>query len=652
MIALPALLTVYLSLHAGGYFPATPALVALVLGQIMVLRTTMAERPCGGYSRSLAIACAALALYALWGLGSALWSHALGRALVEFDRILMYLLVLVVFGSMRWSYGEARWMLRLLTLGLVAVCALALLSRVLPNLVPTGGDFAQNRLSYPLTYWNALGLVAALGVVFCLFLTSDARGHPAVRVLGAAGLPVAATTLYFTLSRGAIAACIIGLVVFVLVARPRGLVAGALALAAPVAIALSSAYDADLLVGGEPTSRAAVLQGHHVALVVLLCVLGAAALRALLCRLDTRVARANVPRLSRARLAALAGGALALVLILTFATGFSDRVAQDYRDFVGNRGVVLNGTDQRSRLTDPSSDGRIDHWRVAADALGRAPLKGTGLGTYEIQWARDRPSASVVVNAHSLYIETLSDLGIVGGLLLVLVLLVVLGAFARRARGPERALYGTLLAAGVAWALHSGVDWDWQMPATTLWLFAFGGVALSRRRAVEPTPPAQRWRLIAGVGWLALLVTPLLIFLSQSRLHEAEGAFGDGNCPRASSQALSSISTLDVRPEPYEILGYCDMRAGNANTAVLAMQKATKLDPDSWEPTYGLALALAGAGRDPTAALRLAVRQNPRQTLIRTALPGLSSPSAARRQAAARDATDVLLGSEQLSLSR
>jgi hypothetical protein len=82
LIVLPAALTAYLSFHAGGFFPATPALVALVLGQVMVLRTLAADAPFAGYTRALAIAATAFALYALWGLGSALWSHALGRALV------------------------------------------------------------------------------------------------------------------------------------------------------------------------------------------------------------------------------------------------------------------------------------------------------------------------------------------------------------------------------------------------------------------------------------------------------------------------------------------------------------------------------------------------------------------------------------------
>ena len=52
-----------------------------------------------------------------------------------------------------------------------------------------------------------------------------------------------------------------------------------------------------------------------------------------------------------------------------------------------------------------------------------------------------------------------------------------------RARGSRRSIYGALLAAGVVWALHAGVDWDWEMPVVTLGFFAVAGAALSPRRA-------------------------------------------------------------------------------------------------------------------------------------------------------------------------
>jgi len=71
-----------------------------------------------------------------------------------------------------------------------------------------------SRLDYPITYWNALGMLAGVGAVLGLHLSaSDWEPWP-VRVLAAALPPVAACTVYFTLSRGGIAATAVGLVAY------------------------------------------------------------------------------------------------------------------------------------------------------------------------------------------------------------------------------------------------------------------------------------------------------------------------------------------------------------------------------------------------------------------------------------------------------
>lgn len=72
--------------------------------------------------------------------------------------------------------------------------------------------------------------------------------------------------------------------------------------------------------------------------------------------------------------------------------------------------------------------------------------------------------------------------------------------FAARLGGPDRTLYAALFAAGLAWALHAGVDWDWQMPAVTLWVFALGGAALAapaRAPRIRFSPPLA---LRAAIG--------------------------------------------------------------------------------------------------------------------------------------------------------
>ena len=114
------------------------------------------------------------------------------------------------------------------------------------------------------------------------------RESRAARVLGAAVIPALASTLLLTLSRGAILAAVLGLVVFVVIGHPRSMACALLATVPATAIALVSTYSADLLVSDDPLTHAARDQGRNVAIVVALCVAGAALIRALLLRIDDR----------------------------------------------------------------------------------------------------------------------------------------------------------------------------------------------------------------------------------------------------------------------------------------------------------------------------------------------------------------------------
>src|SRR5262249_5193544 len=86
-----------------------------------------------------------------------------------------------------------------------------------------------------------------------------------------------------------------------------------------------------------------------------------------------------------------------------------------YRSFAAppNSGAQLS-----RRLLTLSSDGGIDLWRVAWRELEHHPLLGGGAGTYEEEWHVHRSSRFNVRDAHSLYLETLAELG-PGGLVLL-----------------------------------------------------------------------------------------------------------------------------------------------------------------------------------------------------------------------------------------
>src|ERR1039457_4320867 len=159
LMLLPGALIVFTGFNAGGYFPATPAIAAIVLTQILLVRIVQSRRPVGGFAPATLVAIAALGLYTLLPLASVLWSHAASRALIEFDRAWLYLLILVLFGTVRASRENLRRLIWGLLAGASIVCLAGLTSRVLPNLWPTAPNVSNQRLSYPVTYWNTLGLL-------------------------------------------------------------------------------------------------------------------------------------------------------------------------------------------------------------------------------------------------------------------------------------------------------------------------------------------------------------------------------------------------------------------------------------------------------------------------------------------------------------
>jgi O-antigen ligase len=668
---LPGALVVFMGFNAGGYFPAAPAVAVIVLAQILLVRIVRSRNPFEGLAPATLVAIGALGLYAALTLASALWSHASGRALIEFDRACLYLLVLILFGTVRASASNMRWLIRGLVIGASVVCLAGLISRVLPNVWHTAPNVSNERLSYPVTYWNTLGLLAALGIVLAFHLTCSLRERRLVRVLAAAVIPLLAATLFFTFSRGAIAAGSVGLVLYILVARPRGLLSGVLATAPPSVVLIVVAYHANLLDTVDPTTPAAVSQGHHVALVAGISAAACAALRLFFAlgldpRLRGATSRAQMSR--RARLAAIAG-AVAAVLVLGLALGVPRGVEHDWHRFIGGATPHGNASDLRQRLTDPANNGRTDLWRVALHGFSASPLHGYGAGMYQTLWDRNRPYFAYDINAHSLYLQAMAELGIPGLALLLILVGAVLVGLGMRARGPWRSLYGALLAAGVVWALRAGVDWDWEMPVITLPFFAAAGLALSPRahaglgrgaagagpgRGAAGAGPGRgatnAGRLVLAPLCLAAVVLGVLMIGSQSRLTDAEHALYASDCAKADSAARSSIKWLSARPQPYEILGFCDLRRGLLGPGVSAMDQALRRDPGSWESYYALAIAQASAGIDPRVAAERALRMNPREPLTRQAVKALGSSSPTEWMKRAPAVRAAALASNDLSI--
>ena len=260
---------------------------------------------------------------------------------------------------------------------------------------------------------------------------------------------------------------------------------------------------------------------------------------------------------------------------------------------------------------------------------------GNGAGTYALLWARDRPTGNNAADGHSLALETAAELGLVGAALVACLVLVLLGVLIVRA---WREGGGAAAAAGVAvmWTAHAAIDWGWEMPVVTVPALALGGVGVARAAAGAGGGAGRLPRIVAALGCLVLAITPLAMARSQERLNESVRAFRAGDCAASIEAALASNSAVGARPEPFQMLSFCDLRLGRPRLAVAQARKAVSLDPGSWEFRYSLGLVQAAVGQDPASALRQARRRNPRSTLVRRAQSRLSGRDAQRRSRRAR----------------
>jgi O-antigen ligase len=148
------------------------------------------------------------------------------------------------------------------------------------------------------------------------------------------------------------------------------------------------------------------------------------------------------------------------------------------------------------------------YWRAAWRQYEEHSALGSGAGTFQLHWLEHRPDdLSVlytpdVLDAHSLYIESLAELGPIGLALLAAAVGVPLLAALSRRHDPLVAL---ALPPYVAYLVHAGLDWDWELPAVTLAGLACAVCALvaareGQRRIVlfAPVRAALLVVLIAG----------------------------------------------------------------------------------------------------------------------------------------------------------
>lgn len=154
--------------------------------------------------------------------------------------------------------------------------------------------------------------------------------------------------------------------------------------------------------------------------------------------------------------------------------------------------------DQSERFTSLHAGDRILLWKIAWRSWKQHPMTGTGGDTYRLVYQQEKPEdAGEVLHAHSVWMELLSDTGIVAFLAFAafsagLLVIAAQNALRKGRSRRSRAIIAGSAAAATAYLISSTVDWNWYIPASTLPFFALAAVAagMTRRQRKRRETPA------------------------------------------------------------------------------------------------------------------------------------------------------------------
>jgi hypothetical protein len=574
----------------GGYFPTAWGWASVPLFWAAAVAATVRSET--SLSREEAFFLAALAAFILWIVLSIAWSVAPAESVLEVERALVY--AAAAFAVLLLSPAHAsRYVLGATLAAIAAISAFSLATRLVPDRVGVYDGSGIYRLAQPIGYWNGLALFAAIGSFLAFGFAARARTI-GWRAVASALLVLLIPTMYFTFSRGAWLALGVGLVTAVAVdPRRLQLVATLLAVGpAPALAVLIASHEKGLTHGGS-TLAAAAHDGHRLALVLVLLAVWNAAVAAASALIARRV---EVGRTVR-RVFAVTVGVVIIVtgsLVLARYGGPVHVVKRAYASF---KAPLPEGqSNLNRRLLTLSGNGRSQLWGLAWDLAKRHPVLGAGAGTYERYFLAHEPvNVSRVRDAHNLYVETLAELGPVGLALLIATLatpLVVL----RRAR--HHPLAPAAAGAYVAYVVHTGVDWDWELPAVTLAGLLCASAILLMARSSAPgatRAPWLRWALTVGTAAAAVFCTVGL--LGNTALSRSATAREHGDQAAAANDARRARLLMPWSPAPWEALGRAQLAAGLPAAARHSFRKAISIDSGDWELWYDLAGVTQGRER-------------------------------------------------------
>lgn len=597
-----------------GFYDATTWEPMLLVGLVFLLGFVVARPsvPTG----TAAVAAGGLFALGGWSLASTQWSGASDLAVTDAARWLLYGVLLLLLLYLVRDSKSRKWLIGSATAG-VLLMALYLQVRLLTDSGAATDLFVSNRLNSPLEYINGVATYLLAGFWPLVAVAERARNQ-LVRGLATFGAVQLVVLAVLTQSRGAIVA-IVASTVLVLAIVPGRVTRAWILVVICIGLGICGPALIDVVNSGKQIPSGDSIQ--TVAWMSLLGGLASGLLVAIASWFSARMERDSPQTGDRLKIVSsvtvIAVCALGLGAATVMAASRSDQIRDQLDSFTN-----LEATDGGSRLTSGGGN-RYDYWRVALKQLEDDPLTGIGAGNYKQTYYLERKTSEDVQQAHSIELQTLGELGVVGGVALLAIIGAVLSGFWLTARGSSRSTRSDpalAVAAGgtfFVWFFHTSVDWMHLLPGLT-------GIAICAAAVLLPTlrPVPGRYSLavVATVAVLVVAVSfPVLKQLRSLQLQEQAVEKLDSDPVAALKDAQASIG-LEPSQRSYYMESAAFARLGLFGPARDSLLDATRNDRRDFV-AWGLLGDLAtrrGLGADARQYYRRALQLNPRD-------PGLAS---------------------------
>lgn len=538
------------------------------------------------------------------------WSIVPHASMLGALRIISYGCVLALAALIAQTQQERSREIALgVALGALLISVYALFSRVFPGLYPSTDDFARLRL--PFGYWNAVGSVAAIGLVLALWAGTRVRESRWIEVVSYPAGGLLFVALMLSQSRAGLLALLVGLGVWLLIVPRRLRSAGWLGAVGVIGgLLIAWAYSRPGLTTDQLPLATRESIGWKLLIGLLLMSLALTGAGWWLRQRRLRRPLSDDARRQTGKwlLIALAISPFVLALLIAIGTDRGVATITDApKDLLTTS--MAAPSNSPSRFTQTSSL-RGRYWSESWKILSDHTLHGTGGDTFGVARLAYRQDLLFAAHAHGMIPQVAGDLGVLGLLVLLGLTLAWLIAAFRLAGASRRAPWRwldeadevrlasvALMVSAIVFGVHSGLDWVWFLPGVAYfalvgagWTFgtpAAHAAAIAGGAVEQPTRGGKlqvvRASAIAVVG--VLIAYGVYQPVRASQKVDAGLDIAQSNPQKAAKLGRQAIELDSTAADAYMLLATAQSNAGQPKAAertLVLLATRQPGNPASW----------------------------------------------------------------------